>query len=299
MSNLEMETYHAMKTPRIAVIADIHGTLPSLKAVLSDLGKDPPDEIIVAGDFIGGPQPCETLSLLRENKCHFILGNGEVNMLKMHRRTAPEVWWTHQQFVLGRWIYRKLDDDHFKFLETLSEQHVFHKAGCAPFRVVHGSPWDINKLVFPDKEPEALTRALAMIPEEVLVFAHTHLPDVINKDGKLAVNPGSVGNNLNGDTRASYATLTWDGNKWQPQLHYITYDLDEVINAFNQTGFLAATRPLARAFLESILTGENTGLEYILYAFDIAKKAGYCDLEAVPDEIWLGAEASFPWRFDL
>jgi len=142
-----METYLAMKTPRIAVIADIHGVLPSLKAVLSDLRKDPPDEIIVAGDFIGGPQPCETLSLLRENKCHFILGNGEDNMLKMHRRTAPEVWWTHQQFVLGRWIYRKLDDDHFKFLETLSEQHVFHKAGCAPFRVVHGSPWDINKLV--------------------------------------------------------------------------------------------------------------------------------------------------------
>jgi len=56
---------------------------------------------------------------------------------------------------------------------------------------------------------------------------------------------------------------------------------------------------LARAFLESILIGENTGQEYILYAFDMAKKAGYRDLEAVPDEIWMGAEANFPWRFDL
>ncbi|MEA3327273.1 MAG: metallophosphoesterase family protein, partial [Chloroflexota bacterium] len=218
---------------------------------------------------------------------------------KMHNRTAPEVWWTHQQFALGRWTYNKLDDDHFKFLEKLPEQYVVDIAGCAPFRVVHGSPWDINKEVFPDKDPEALTRALAMIPEGILVFAHTHLPDVIYKDGKLALNPGSVSNNLNGDTRASYATLTWEGNNWQPLLHYIPYDHDEVINAFIETGFLEATRPLARAFLESILTGENTGLEFILYAFDVAKKAGFHHLEAVPDEIWLGAEASFPWRFDL
>ena len=108
-----------------------------------------------------------------------------------------------------------------------------------------------------------------------------------------------MGNNLNGNTRASYATLTWDGHNWQPQLHYISYDHDEVIHAFQKTGFLEDTRPLARAFLESILTGENTGLEYILYAFDVAKKAGYRDLEAVPDEIWKGAETNFPWRFDL
>jgi len=197
-----------MKKPRIAILADIHGILPPLKAVVADMQRDPPDEIIVAGDFLGGPQPNETLSVLQESKCRFILGNGEVNMLKMHRRTAPEVWWSHSQFSLGRWVYRKLDKDHFKFLERLPEQYVVQMASCTPFRVVHGSPWDINKLIFPDKEPEALTRALAMIPEGVLVFAHTHLPDVIYKDHKMAVNPGSVGNNLNGDSRASYATLT-------------------------------------------------------------------------------------------
>lgn len=288
-----------MKSHRIAIIADIHGILPPLKTVIADIQRDPPDQIIVAGDFLGGPQPSETLSVLQENKCLFILGNGEVNMLKMHHRTAPEVWWSHDQFSLGRWVYRKLDQEHFKFLEELPEQYVAQMAGCTPFRVVHGSPWDINKLIFPDKEPEALARALGMIPEGVLVFAHTHLPDVFYKDQKMAVNPGSVGNNLNGDTRASYATLTWDGNNWQPQLHHIFYDHDEVIHAFQKTGFLEDTRPLARAFLESILTGENTGLEYILYAFDMAKKAGYRDLEAVPDDIWIDSEANFPWRFDL
>jgi hypothetical protein len=47
------------------------------------------------------------------------------------------------------------------------------------------------------------------------------------------------------------------------------------------------------------MTAENTALDYILYAFDQAHQAGYGELEAVPDEIWLGAEASFPWQYDL
>ena len=284
---------------KVAVIADVHGILPSLKAVLMALQYDPPDEIIVAGDFLGGPQPCEVLSVLRENNCRFILGNGEVNLLKMRQGTAPDVWWTHRQFDLGRWIYEQLDESIFEFLGQQPDQCVVQPDGTSPFRVVHGAPWDVNKLVFPDKEPQVLDRALGMIPEDVLVFAHTHLPGIIKQRGKLAVNPGSVGNNLNGDLRASYAELRWDGEGWQPALHYVPYELDEVIFIFHQSGLLEAARPLARAFLESILTGENTALDYILFAFAQAQAVGKADAEVVPDDIWLGAEADFPWRFDF
>ena len=49
---------------RIAILADIHGTLPALQAVVEDLQPRSPDEIVIAGDFLGGPQPKETLALL-------------------------------------------------------------------------------------------------------------------------------------------------------------------------------------------------------------------------------------------
>jgi len=284
---------------RVAVIADIHGILSSLRAVLKDIQLAPPDEIIVAGDFLGGPQPLEVLNALHSQGCGFILGNGEMNLLMMKEGAAPKEWWTHRQFDLARWLYDQLNSPVFEFLGCLPEQSVVHPEDMSPFRVVHGAPWDINKLVFPDREPEVLDRALEMIPEDVLVFAHTHLPDIIRRNGKLAVNPGSVGNNLNGDTRASYATLAWDGTCWQPELHHVPYDLDKVVDVFQSTGFLEATRPLGRAFLESILTGENTGWEYILFAYDLARDAGFEDPTAVPDEIWLGAEADFPWRYRL
>ena len=286
-----------MKPTRMAILADIHGTLPSLQAVIDDHESTAFDEIVIAGDFLGGPQPQETLALLETLDPVYLLGNGEANLLKMHQGTAPESWWTHRQYDMARWIYRRLDGGDFTFLESLPEHWVIHPEGCAPLRVVHGAPWDINKLVFPHREPEVFRRALASVPEDVLVFAHTHLPEILRRHGKLAVNPGSVSNNLNGDTRASYATLTWNGEVWQPELHFVDYDLQGVVAAFRETGFLGDVRPLSRAFLESILTGENTGLDYILYAFKQAEAQGDRELDAVPDDIWLAAESSFPWKF--
>jgi predicted phosphodiesterase len=283
----------------IAILADIHGTLPPLEAVLAELCANPPDEIVVAGDFLGGPQPREVLARLQSLDCRFILGNGEINMLEMHRGTAPSEWWTHRQFDLSRWVYYRLDEGDFNFLEGLAEQRVLAPEGRAALRVVHGSPWDVTHLIFPDKNPEDLSRALAMVPEEVLVFAHNHLPGIFCRDGKLAVNPGSVGNNLNGDPRASYATLTWDGTAWYPELHFVAFDPDEVIKVFRRTGFLAANRPLARACLESILTAENTALDYILFASQKARKAGLDGFRAIPDDIWLAAESDFAWQYDF
>jgi len=40
---------------RIAVLADIHGNLPALRAVLRELDAERHDAIVVAGDVVAGP----------------------------------------------------------------------------------------------------------------------------------------------------------------------------------------------------------------------------------------------------
>ena len=40
---------------RLAILADIHGNLPALEAVLEDVTKQNVDRILVAGDLTGGP----------------------------------------------------------------------------------------------------------------------------------------------------------------------------------------------------------------------------------------------------
>ena len=50
---------------RIAVIADIHGNLPALEAVLADIARRGADRILNLGDCVSGPLwPRETMELL-------------------------------------------------------------------------------------------------------------------------------------------------------------------------------------------------------------------------------------------
>ncbi len=51
---------------RVALLSDIHGMLPSLDRILEEILLDPPDEIIVSGDFVGGPQSHEVIARLRD-----------------------------------------------------------------------------------------------------------------------------------------------------------------------------------------------------------------------------------------
>lgn len=284
---------------RLAVISDIHGMLPTLETVLAKIMVDPPDAIIVAGDIVGGPQPHETLALLREYNCRMILGNGEDNMLSMYRGTAPDAWWTERQFDFARWVYRHLEEEDFAYLAKLPEQLKFEVEGAEPIRVVHGSPRDINKLMLPKKEPDIIHKALEMIDENYLIFGHTHTPGIYRHNGKLAVNPGALSNNLVGVPEISYAIFVWDGQVWNPEIFKSEPDFDQLKQSFIKTGFLQATFPLGRTFLESIFTGANTTVDFILHAVGLAKKDGLAEFNTIPDKYWLEAAKSFPWQFDL
>ncbi|MCE2504827.1 MAG: metallophosphoesterase family protein, partial [Chlorobi bacterium] len=50
----------------VAVIADIHGNVAALNAVLEDLQSQPYDRLVVAGDLVlNGPRPVESLDAIQ------------------------------------------------------------------------------------------------------------------------------------------------------------------------------------------------------------------------------------------
>ncbi len=51
---------------RVAVLADIHGNLPALEAVLADVETAGVDAIVLNGDLADGPMPAQTLDRLEE-----------------------------------------------------------------------------------------------------------------------------------------------------------------------------------------------------------------------------------------
>ena len=299
---------------RLAVLADIHGNLPALEAVLADVQQHEVDGIIVAGDIIGGgPQSVEAIRLLRLLDCWMIRGNNEGYFLAYDAGTAPNGWRVGDQWAAMRWSYLRLGREMLDFIASLPEQRVIALDGAVPIRVVHGSPRDLSEGLFPDRDPAALglfERAgffssgkgpvklawiLAQIDEPVLVCGHTHIPWTQEQDGRLVLNPGSVGAPLNGDVRTQYALLTWQDGRWQAEQRAIPYDLDRVRTAFSESGLLSAGGAFARACLLTIETGQNVVGRFVSYTFELAAEAGYEDCDVVPDDVWERAVDTFDW----
>ena len=76
---------------RIAVIADVHGNIPALEAVLKDIEQRGIKRIICLGDTIGkGPNPDIAVDKVRQNCEALIMGNWEAGILWPLDGIGPE-----------------------------------------------------------------------------------------------------------------------------------------------------------------------------------------------------------------
>jgi putative phosphoesterase len=281
---------------RLGVIADIHGSLPSLDAVLQEIHAAGVDGLLVAGDMTCGPNSAEVLQRLMAENAWMVLGNNESYLLRFDSNQAPDWWHTSHQWALNRWVYRTIDRTSLDLLHSLPEQRVIDLAGTAPIRMFHGSLRKNNEMLDPEKHPEPLVDAFNRTTEQVLVCGHTHLPWQARRDGRLALNPGAVLFPCNGDLGAQYATLTWNKSAWEVEHFSVAYDHTLVRKAFTDTGFLKAGGALTLGFLLSIETGRDTAIDFLAYAYRKAAEAGLPNCEYVPDEIWDAAAGSYDWE---
>jgi hypothetical protein len=134
------------------------------------------------------------------------------------------------------------------------------------------------------------------IDENVLICGHTHIPWAQKHEGKLALNPGSVGFPINSDPRAQYAVLTWHSGRWWTEHRAIPYDVSKTRAAFHESGLLEAGGGFARACLLSIETGHNVSAHFILYAHRVAAQAGFERNGTLPDDLWTHIETTFDWE---
>jgi putative phosphoesterase len=281
-------------TVRFALLADLHGNLPALEAVLNALRAEAPDGILVAGDWISGPDENEMFDRLRAHVSTSVLGNSDIRLLEFIGGKSPANWATLKQMTMLRWAVQHLEPHNLALLQNIPEQRVIQINGTSAIRLVHGSLE--SAFDSPFKSREKLYQTFADLEESLLVCGHNHRPMIAaGRDGKLIVNPGAVGGPLNGDTHAQYALLDWRDGFWQPQLKRVPYNHQQIINSFESSGFLKDCGPLARVFLETILSGEDIALMFFQYIDAIAESRGI-ELDAfVPDDIWEEAERTFDW----
>jgi predicted phosphodiesterase len=145
---------------QLAVLADIHGNLPALEAILHKLRSETIDGWNVAGDMVNGPDGEKVIHVLRELDAWMILGNNEPYMLRYAHGNASTAWLTAQQFAFVRNCYRRLSAETLQILAGLPEQRLLSFDGTDPIRIIHGSLENVNGLVDP-AQPETIDRLFA------------------------------------------------------------------------------------------------------------------------------------------
>lgn len=223
---------------RIAVLADVHGNVPALEAVLDDLARVRPDEILVGGDLVGrGPQGHAVVRRMEGLGWPSVKGNHEDYLLGFRRGEVPDDWLIEAQWAASRWMAAELSDEDVRYIEGLSFSIASERE--PELRLVHGSPRSNEEGLGPWCSQGQLEGFWDLVEEPLLVCAHTHRPLIQRfEGGGLVVNVGSVGLPFNGDRRAQYAILERRREGWEVELRQVPYDVDEILEIYETSGFL-------------------------------------------------------------
>lgn len=221
---------------RIAAIADIHGNLGALEAVLSDIGTREVDLVVNLGDVFSGPLfPAECADLLIPLSFPTIRGNHERQLLTLSPKDMG---------LSDRYASLCLRPDHLSWIAGLPETLWISK----DVLLVHGTPSSDVAYFLESVDDDGIRPAsiqevqsrLGGIGAELTLCGHTHVPRSARlDDGRVVVNPGSVGlpafedvhpypHRIEiGSPHARYAIVEEKARRWSAELIAVEYDWDK------------------------------------------------------------------------
>lgn len=177
---------------RTALIADIHGNLVSLEAVLADIDRQRVDQILCLGDLATlGPQPREVMARIRALGCACLLGNHECFLLD--RGLLDGYTDSAELHAMVEWCAGLLSEADFDFVRSLPWLIEVQLGPGATMLCYHGSPRSNMDRILPTTPAAELDEMLAGHAATVMAGAHQHVHMVRQHQGRLILTVGSVG----------------------------------------------------------------------------------------------------------
>src|SRR5215475_13275078 len=223
-----------VESMRFAAIADVHGNYLALEAVLADISAQGISDIVNLGDIASGPLDARrTMDRLMALDAVHVLGNCDRWLID---RPVEK---------MGSWdrlAYAQLDTRHLDWLRTVPATQIFRDQVF----LCHATPANdsVNWLeaVMPDgvvrmAPLEAIEKEAEGISQSLILCGHSHIARAVRlSDGRLIVNPGSVGSpgfshNVPyphvveaGTPDARYAILELTSGSWKVTFRHVPYD---------------------------------------------------------------------------
>jgi diadenosine tetraphosphatase ApaH/serine/threonine PP2A family protein phosphatase len=244
---------------RLAAIADVHGNYLALEAVLADIRAQGIGEIVNLGDMASGPLDARrTMDALMALDAVHVLGNHDRWLIDR----PPE--------KMGSWerpAHAQLENRHLDWLRAVPPTRIFRDQVF----LCHATPADDNvywlETVTPDGSVrmsplEAIEKEAEGISQSLILCAHTHIARAVRlRDGRLVVNPGSVGSPGYRDIHpfphvieagtpdARYAILELADGKWQVTFRHVPYDHEAMAALARKNGQAELASALATGWI--------------------------------------------------
>lgn len=232
------------------VLADIHSNWNALSAIEESF-----DQCLILGDIVEyGVDPLPCLKWCKERGTLTIRGNHDHAVSQFVTPNPGSV--LRQLAGATRGLHwNMLGTDHISWLNELPLS-AYHIVDGRRLFLVHASPKDPLDGVVPSTA-EAWRPLVANIDAEIILVGHTHVPFQLEVDGKLVINPGSVGMPRDGDPRASYCVIEGDEIRFER----VEYDIEGELAKYEQYEMEPSILEIARNTLTNggyVATNETT-----------------------------------------
>jgi predicted phosphodiesterase len=192
-------------------MSDIHGNLTALESVLPVI--ENADRIICLGDVAAvGPQPHETIALLRDKKWPCVMGNTDEALANSTHEDYKHLDLPRaermKKVALDKWTAAQIDGADRKFLSGFKPT-IVAKDGHNSFLCYHGSPRSNTEGILPTTSDEKLIRILAGHPATIYAGGHTHAQMIRSYGASMVINPGSIGLPIYKDEDGRFKNPAW------------------------------------------------------------------------------------------
>lgn len=266
---------------QIAVLADIHGNLPALEAVITRLERLQPDHVVINGDLINGvPFSTEVIDRVRALGWTVVRGNHEFYYLDFGTERAVPGCEDPTRWGQLHWLIERITPEQGAYLAMLPDERTFYLAGTQPLRMAHGVPGRNRVGFYNEQADPQIAAEIHPIRERTFVSAHTHVqidrhvqmaiePPAQDRDNEGStqlrrwhlINPGSVGLPLNSDPTAQFTILESvdeqeEAGGWRATMHRVAYDRGTALDAYTTSGMLAMGGVITQLFYWELVTAE-------------------------------------------